>query len=64
MGNYVAEVRDRNIHMHNRIPAEQFIVMRKACGAKLVMPVRIPPSVQVNLGAGKRREPENNGWVP
>ena len=57
----VAEVRARNIHMLDRISEEQFIDMRKARDAEPDMPVLILPSVQVDLGAGKRRKPENCG---
>lgn len=57
----VAEQRASNIHVHQGIDEDSFVVMREARDETLEMPVLILPSVQVNMRAGQLPEPEPNG---
>ena len=57
----VAEQGASNIHVHQGVSEEDFVVMRQRRDATLDMPVLIFPSVQVNMRAGKLPEPESNG---
>lgn len=57
----VAEQRAHNIHVHDGVDEDSFVVMRQARDATLDMPVLILPSVQVNIRAGEMPPPEGNG---
>jgi len=57
----VAEERTRNIHVHDGVSEAEFVAMRTARDATLSMPVLILPSIQVNMRAGERPPPEDNG---
>ena len=57
----VAEQRARNIHVHDGVGEDDFVALRTARDAKLDMPRRILPSVQVNMRAGHLPPPEDNG---
>ena len=57
----VAEQRAKNIHVHDGVTEEQFVVMRAARDATLEMPSLIIPSIQVNVRAGEMPAPEANG---
>ena len=57
----VAEQRANNIHVHDGITEDQFVVMRAARDATLDMPSLIIPAIQVNVRAGEMPEPEANG---
>lgn len=57
----VKEERERNIHVNDSIPVEQFVQMRTERDATLAMPVLILPSVQINMRAGEMPPKEANG---
>ena len=57
----VREQREKNIHVRDGIPEEQFVVMRSARDATLEMPSLIIPAIQVNVRAGEMPAPEANG---
>lgn len=57
----VAEERAENIHVHEGIDEDGFVVMRTERDASLDMPTLILPSVQVNIRAGDLPPPEANG---
>lgn len=57
----VADQRQHNIHVNDRISEQQFIDMRTRRDATLDMPVLILPAVQVNIRAGQWPTPEDNG---
>ena len=57
----VAEERAHNIHVHDGVSEDDFVVMRTARDATLSMPRLILPSVQVNMRAGDLPPPEENG---
>ncbi|WP_175653106.1 MBL fold metallo-hydrolase [Pseudomonas sp. Marseille-P9899] len=57
----VAEQRASNIHIHQGISEDEFVVMRQARDATLEMPVLMLPSVQINMRSGQFPEPEDNG---
>lgn len=57
----VKEERERNIHVNDSIPVEQFVQMRTERDATLSMPVLILPSVQINMRAGEMPPKEDNG---
>lgn len=57
----VAEQRTRNIHLHDGVSEADFVSMRTARDATLVMPNLILPSIQVNIRAGVLPPAEDNG---
>ncbi|MDE8347660.1 MAG: MBL fold metallo-hydrolase [Acidocella sp.] len=57
----VAAERAGNVHAHEGISEESFVVMRTARDATLSMPKLILPSVQVNMRAGHLPATEENG---
>ena len=57
----VAEERAKNKHVHDGITEEAFVEMRSSRDKELDMPVLILPSVQVNMRAGRKPPPEDNG---
>lgn len=57
----VAEERARNVHVRDGISEDEFVKMRTERDQTLDMPVLILPSVQVNMRAGQRPPPEENG---
>lgn len=57
----VAEQRAHNVHAHEGITQQDFIVMREARDAELALPHLILPSVQVNMRAGHMPPAESNG---
>jgi glyoxylase-like metal-dependent hydrolase (beta-lactamase superfamily II) len=56
----VAERTD-NIHVNDGISEAEFVAMRTARDADLVVPALILPAIQVNIRAGALPPPENNG---
>ena len=57
----VKEEREKNIHIHEGVTEEEFIVMRKQRDETLAMPTLILPSIQINIRAGELPAPESNG---
>jgi glyoxylase-like metal-dependent hydrolase (beta-lactamase superfamily II) len=57
----VAAQRAANIHVHDGITGDDFVVMRTARDATLDMPNLLLPSVQVNIRAGRLPPPDANG---
>jgi glyoxylase-like metal-dependent hydrolase (beta-lactamase superfamily II) len=57
----VQEQRDGNVHLNDRTGEQDFVVMRRERDRTLSVPALILPSVQVNIGAGRLPEPEENG---
>lgn len=57
----IAAERAHNVHIHEGVSEEQFVVMRQARDATLNMPVLILPSVQINMRAGELPPAEANG---
>ncbi len=57
----VAAEREGNIHAHDGVTEEEFVLMREARDATLEMPRLILPAVQVNMRAGHLPAPESNG---
>lgn len=57
----VAEQRAHNIHVHDGIAEDEFVVMRTARDATLGMPRLIMPSIQINMRAGNLPPPEADG---
>jgi len=57
----VAAEREGNIHAHDGITEDEFVMMREARDATLDMPRVILPAVQVNMRAGHLPPPEDNG---
>ena len=57
----VGEQREKNIHVHDGISEDQFVVLRAARDATLEMPALIIPAIQINMRAGEMPEPEANG---
>lgn len=57
----VAAEREGNIHAHDGITEDEFVMMREARDATLDMPRLILPSVQVNMRAGHLPPPDDNG---
>ncbi|MFJ3681383.1 MBL fold metallo-hydrolase [Pseudomonas sp. NPDC090208] len=53
--------RKHNIHVHDGLGEDDFVVMREARDATLAMPALILPSVQVNMRSGHLPEAEANG---
>lgn len=56
-----AEQRSGNVHIHEGINEDQFVVMRQARDATLGMPTLTLPSVQINMRAGELPPAEANG---
>ncbi len=50
-----------NFHVHDGIPEDEFVAMRRAKDQSLSMPSLILPSVQVNMRAGELPPAEENG---
>lgn len=59
----VAEQREHNIHVHDDVKEEDFVLKREARDKTLEMPRLILPSIQVNIRAGQLPPAENNGQV-
>ncbi len=59
----VAEERKRNVHVHDGVTEDEFVLMREARDKMLSMPILILPSIQVNMRAGNFPAPEANGAV-
>jgi glyoxylase-like metal-dependent hydrolase (beta-lactamase superfamily II) len=57
----VREQRYDNIHVNDDITEEDFIAMREARDKTLELPVLMLPAVQLNINAGRRPEPDDNG---
>lgn len=57
----VGEEIDRNIHVHEGIPEEEFVKMRTGRDATLSAPTLLMPSIQVNMRAGKLPPADANG---
>lgn len=57
----VGEQRARNVHVHDGVTEDEFVVMRTTRDKSLAMPKLILPSLQVNIRAGRLPEPEENG---
>jgi glyoxylase-like metal-dependent hydrolase (beta-lactamase superfamily II) len=57
----VKEQREKNIHMHDGIAQDEFVVMRTRRDAELRLPELIVPSLQVNMRAGELPQEESNG---
>ncbi len=57
----VEEERKSNVHVHEGISEEEFVRLRKARDAGLHAPVLLLPSIQINMRAGERPPPEDNG---
>jgi hypothetical protein len=57
----VADQRAGNIHVHDGVSEEDFVVMRSQRDATLDMPQLILPSVQVNIRAGHFPPAAENG---
>lgn len=57
----VAEQCAKNIHVHDGITEDQFVLMRTKRDATLDMPVLILPAVQINIRAGELPPQEVNG---
>lgn len=59
----VADERAQNIHVHEGITEDQFVVMRETRDKTLAMPHLILPSLQVNMRAGHLPPAEADGKV-
>jgi len=57
----VAAEREKNVHMRDGVSEDEFVEMRTKRDATLEFPALILPSVQVNIRAGERPPPEENG---
>jgi glyoxylase-like metal-dependent hydrolase (beta-lactamase superfamily II) len=57
----VAEQRARNLHVHDGVSEAEFVAMRVARDKTLSVPKLLLPAVQVNMRAGQRPPPEDNG---
>ncbi|QUT06080.1 MBL fold metallo-hydrolase [Sphingobium phenoxybenzoativorans] len=53
--------RQANVHIHDGVSEDEFVVMREARDKTLAMPRLILPSVQVNMRAGHFPPAEDNG---
>lgn len=53
--------RTGNVHVHDGVSEDDFVVMREARDRTLGMPRLILPSIQINIRAGHLPEPEANG---
>ena len=59
----MAEERARNVHVHDGVGEEAFVVLRQARDATLAAPILILPALQVNIRAGVLPEPTAAGNV-
>ncbi len=57
----VSAERRHNIHVGAGVSEEQFVAVRNERDKSLELPLRILPSVQVNIRAGRFPPPEDNG---
>lgn len=57
----VAEERAHNIHIHDGISEDAFVVMREARDKTLDMPALLLPAIQINIRAGELPPAEGNG---
>jgi len=57
----VAEQRAHNIHVHDGISEDDFVVMRTARDTSLDLPTLLLPSIQTNVRAGEMPSAEGNG---
>jgi glyoxylase-like metal-dependent hydrolase (beta-lactamase superfamily II) len=57
----VAEQRANNVHVHDGVSEEEFVAVREARDVKLVAPLLLMPSIQVNIRAGKLPPPDADG---
>ena len=57
----VGEERLHNVHVHDGVSEDDFVLMRRARDAGLGMPTLILPSVQVNMRGGQLPPAEDNG---
>lgn len=57
----VAAQRAGNIHVHDGIDEPAFVALRTERDATLAMPRLILPSLQINMRAGQKPPPEDNG---
>lgn len=53
--------RERNVHIHDGVTAEDFVAMRNKRDETLAAPVLLLPSIQVNMRAGRFPKAEQNG---
>ncbi|AHG64629.1 MBL fold metallo-hydrolase [Advenella mimigardefordensis] len=53
--------RRQNIHVHEGVSEDEFVIMRTQRDATLSTPKLLLPSIQVNVRGGKLPEPEHNG---
>ena len=57
----VADEREKNFHVHDGVPEEDFVALRRKRDATLAAPVLLLPAVQVNIRAGHLPPPDANG---
>ncbi len=57
----VAEQKEKNIHINDRISESEFVEYRTTRDAKLSAPALILPAIQVNIRAGKMPPKDDNG---
>jgi glyoxylase-like metal-dependent hydrolase (beta-lactamase superfamily II) len=53
--------REKNVHIHEGVSAEEFVAMRNKRDETLAAPVLLLPSIQVNIRAGRFPKAEHNG---
>ena len=53
--------KNENIHIHEGIEKQKFIMMREKRDSKLPMPKLILPAIQINMDGGKFPQAESNG---
>jgi glyoxylase-like metal-dependent hydrolase (beta-lactamase superfamily II) len=53
--------RTANVHVHEGVTEDEFVVMRTQRDATLGMPRLILPSIQINMRGGRLPDPEDNG---
>ena len=59
----VLNQRDGNIHIHQGVSEQEFVIFRNMRDSKLGMPKLILPSIQVNIRAGHMPPVDDNGIV-
>jgi glyoxylase-like metal-dependent hydrolase (beta-lactamase superfamily II) len=57
----VAEQREHNIHVNDRVSEDEFVSMRETRDKTLAMPKLIIPALQVNMKAGQLPTPDEDG---
>ena len=57
----VGQQRSSNIHIHDGVSEDDFVLMRTTRDKTLDMPALILPSIQINIRAGDLPAPEDNG---